>query len=65
VDVLEYNWKLVQNILQRVRHVLICLFPGLFPKKRSEIPADNLWRLVKAFDTIADPVRAIKLISIK
>jgi hypothetical protein len=37
----------------------------LFPKKRSEIPADNLRRLVKAFDTIADPVRAIKLISIK
>jgi hypothetical protein len=65
VDVLESNWKLVQNILLRVRHVLIRLFLGLFPKKKSEIPADNLRRLVEAFDTIEDPVRAMKLILIK
>jgi hypothetical protein len=37
----------------------------LFPKKRNEIPADNLRRLVDASDTIDDPVRAMKLISIK
>jgi hypothetical protein len=65
VDVLESNWKLVQNILQRVCHVLICLFIGLFPKKRNEIPADNLRRLVDAFDTIKDPIHAMKLILIK
>jgi hypothetical protein len=65
VDVLESNWKLVQHILQRVRHVLIHLFPGLFPKKMNEIPADNLRRLVESFGTIEDPVRAMKLISIK
>jgi hypothetical protein len=65
VDVLESNWKLVQNILQRVLHVLICLFPGLIPKKRNEIPADNLRRFIDAFDTIEDPVHAMKLILIK
>jgi hypothetical protein len=65
VDMLESNWKLVQNILQRVHHFLIHLFPGLFPKKRNEIPADNLRKLVDTFDTIEDPVHAMKLISIK
>jgi hypothetical protein len=37
----------------------------LFPKKKNEIPADNLQRLVEFFNTIEDPVRAMKLISIK
>jgi hypothetical protein len=37
----------------------------LFPKKRNEIPADNLRRLVDAFDTIEDPICAMKLILIK
>jgi hypothetical protein len=37
----------------------------LFPKKRNEIPADNLQRLVDAFDTIKDPICAMKLILIK
>jgi hypothetical protein len=37
----------------------------LFPKKKNEIPADNLRRLVESFDTIEDPVRAMKLILIK
>jgi hypothetical protein len=37
----------------------------LFPKKKNEIPIDNLRRLVESFDTIEDPVRAMKLISIK
>jgi hypothetical protein len=36
----------------------------LFPKKRNEIPA-NLRRLIDAFDTIEDPIRAMKLILIK
>jgi hypothetical protein len=62
---LESNWRLVQNILQRVCHVLIRLFPGLFPKKKNAIPADNLRRLVESFNTIEDPVCAMKLISIK
>jgi hypothetical protein len=37
----------------------------LFLKKKNEIPADNLRRLVESFDTIEDLVRAMKLISIK
>jgi hypothetical protein len=65
VDVLESNWKLVQNILQLTRHVLIRIFVGFWPKKRNEMPGDNLWKLVAAFDTIEDPVRAMKHVSVK
>jgi hypothetical protein len=65
VEVLESNWKLDRDILQRALHVLICLFPRLFPKKKNEIPADNLQNLVAVFDTMEDPVRTMKLISMK
>jgi hypothetical protein len=65
VDVLESNWKLARNILQQTRHVLIRMFVGLWPKKKDEIPADNLRKLVAAFDTIEDLVRAMKSISVK
>jgi hypothetical protein len=41
------------------------MFVGLFPRKRDELPAGNLRKLVKAFDTIEDPVLAMKLTSVK
>jgi hypothetical protein len=65
VDVLESNWKLVQNMLQLTHHVLIRMFVGFWPKKRDEMPGDNLRKLVAAFNTIEDPVRAMKHISVK
>jgi hypothetical protein len=65
VDVLETNWKLARDVLQRTRHVLIHMFVGLFPKKRDELPAGNLRKLVEAFDTIEDPVLVMKLTLVK
>jgi hypothetical protein len=41
------------------------MFVGLFPKKKDKMPYENLQKLVTAFDTIEDPVRAMKLISVK
>jgi hypothetical protein len=41
------------------------MFPELFPKKKNEIPAVNLRKLVEAFDTIKDPILAMKLTSVK
>jgi hypothetical protein len=41
------------------------MFVGLFPKKRNEMPTNNLRKLVAAFDTIEDPVRVMKLTSVK
>jgi hypothetical protein len=33
----------------------------LFPKKKKDMPAGNLRRLVKAFDTLEDPTLQLKL----
>jgi hypothetical protein len=41
------------------------MFVGLFPSKKDEMSADNLWKLVKDFDTIEDPILAMKLTSVK
>jgi hypothetical protein len=41
------------------------MFIGLWPRKKDEMPADNLRKLVTAFDTIEDPVRVMKRISVK
>jgi septum formation inhibitor-activating ATPase MinD len=65
IDVLESNWKLARNIIQQTRHVLICMFVGLLPKKKDEMPANNLQKLIAAFDTIEDLVCAMKCISVK
>jgi hypothetical protein len=41
------------------------MFVELFPKKKDELPAGNLRKLVEAFDTIEDPILAMKLTSVK
>jgi hypothetical protein len=41
------------------------VFVGLFPRKRDELPTGNFMKLVEAFDTIEDPVLAMKLTSVK
>jgi hypothetical protein len=65
VDLLESNWKLVQEFLQLTRHVLSRMFVGLWPKKRAEMPVDHLKKLAKAFDTVEDPVLTMKSRSVK
>jgi hypothetical protein len=65
VEVLESNWWLARDVLQRTRHVLTRIFTGSFLRKKDELPADNLKKLVKAFGTIKDPILAMKLTSVK
>jgi hypothetical protein len=65
VDLLESNWKLVQNVLQLTRHVLIHMFVGFWTKKRKEMRGKNLWKLLKAFDTTDDHVLALKRMFVK
>jgi hypothetical protein len=52
VDLLELNWKLVQEVLQLTHRVLMRMFVGLWPKKKEEMPVDNLKKLADAFDTL-------------
>jgi hypothetical protein len=41
------------------------MFVGLFLRKKDEMPTGNLRKLVEAYDTIVDPVLAMKLTSVK
>jgi hypothetical protein len=45
--------------------VLTRIFVGLCPKKREEMPGDNLQKPLEAFDTLEDPVLAMKCTSVK
>jgi hypothetical protein len=41
------------------------MFVGLWPKKKAEIPKDDLKRLAKAFDMTEDPILQLKGLSLK
>jgi hypothetical protein len=41
------------------------MFVGLWPKKKAEVPKDNLEKLAKAFDTTEDPILQLKGLSLK
>jgi hypothetical protein len=41
------------------------MFVGLWPKKKVEIPKDDLKKLAKAFDTTEDPILQLKGLSLK
>jgi hypothetical protein len=45
--------------------MLTCIFVVLWPKKKEEMPGDNLWKLLEAFDTPKDLVLAMKRRSVK
>jgi hypothetical protein len=40
--------------------MLTRIFIGLWPKKRADMPADDLKKLAATFDTVEDPVLAMK-----
>jgi hypothetical protein len=41
------------------------MFVGFWPKKKKEMPSDNLQKLLEAFETSDDPVLALKRMSMK
>jgi hypothetical protein len=41
------------------------MFVELWPKKRAEMPVDDLKNLAMAFDTVEDPVLTMKSRSVK
>jgi hypothetical protein len=65
VDLLELNWTLVQEVLQLTHRMLMQMFVGLWPKKKAEMLVNNLKKLPEAFDTLEDPVLAMKGRSVK
>jgi hypothetical protein len=65
VNLLELNWISVQEVLELTRRMLTRIFVGLWPKKRVDMPTDDLKKLVAAFDTVEDPILSMKSQSVK
>jgi hypothetical protein len=65
VNLLELNWISVREILKLTRRMMTQMFVGLWPKKRADMPADDLKKLVATFDTVEDPILAMKSRSVK
>jgi hypothetical protein len=65
VNLLESNWISVQEILELTRRVLTRMFVGLWPKKRADMPADDLKKLAATFGTFEDHILAMKSCSVK
>jgi hypothetical protein len=65
VNLLEANWISIQEIFELVSHILTRMFVGLWPKKKAEVPKDDLKKLAKAFDTTDDPILQLKGLSLK
>jgi hypothetical protein len=65
VNLLELNWISVQEVLEVTHRVLTRIFVGLWPKKRADMPADDLKKLAAAFDTVEDPILSMKSRSVK
>jgi hypothetical protein len=65
VNLLELNGISIQEILEQTRRVLTRIFVGLWPKKRVDMPVDDLKKLVATFDTVEDPILSMKSCSVK
>jgi hypothetical protein len=65
VNLMELNWISIQEILELTRRVLTRIFVGLWPKKRADMPADDLKKLAATFDTVEDPILSMKSRSVK
>jgi hypothetical protein len=65
VNLLELNWISIQEVLEMTHRVLTQIFLVLWPKKRADMPADDLKKLAAAFDTIEDPILSMKSCSMK
>jgi hypothetical protein len=65
VNLLELHWISIQEVLELTRRVLTRFFVGLWPKKKADMPATDLNKLVAVFDTAEDPVLSMKGRSVK
>jgi hypothetical protein len=65
VNLLESNWISIQEIFELVNRVLTRIFVRLWPKQKADMPADDLRKLAKVFDTPEDPILLMKSRSVK
>jgi hypothetical protein len=65
VNLLESNWISIQEIFELVNRMLTRIFVGLWPKQKADVPAADLKKLAKVFDTPEDPILLMKSRSVK
>jgi hypothetical protein len=65
VNLLELHWISIQKVLEVTHRVLTWFFVGLWPKKKADMPTDDLKKLVAVFDTAEDPILSMKSRSVK
>jgi hypothetical protein len=65
VNLLEANWISVQEIFELASRVITRIFVGLWPKQKADMPADDLRKLAKVFDTPKDLILLMKSRSVK
>jgi hypothetical protein len=65
VNLLELHWISVQEVLELTHRVLTRIFVGLWPKKKADMPRDDLKKLATVFDTTKDPILSMKSRSVK
>jgi hypothetical protein len=65
VNLLEANWISIQEIFELASCVLTRIFIGLWPKQKAYMPADDLRKLAKVFDTPKDLILLMKSRSVK
>jgi hypothetical protein len=65
INLLEANWISIQEIFKLASRVLTQIFVGLWPKQKADMPADDLRKLAKVFDTPEDPILLMKSRSVK
>jgi hypothetical protein len=65
VNLLESNWIFIQEIFELANRVLTWIFVGLWPKQKADVPAADLKKLAKVFDTPKDPILLMKSRSVK
>jgi hypothetical protein len=65
VNLLEANWISIQEIFELVSRVLTWMFIRLWPKKKAEVPKDDLKKLAEAFNMTDNPILQLKGLSLK
>jgi hypothetical protein len=65
VNLLESNWISIQEIFELANRALTRIFIGLWPKQKVDVPAADLKKLAKVFDTPEDPILLMKSRSVK
>jgi hypothetical protein len=60
VNLLEANWISIQETFELVGRVLSRLFVGLWPKKKAEVPKDDLGKLAKASIQLKTPPSSLR-----